>query len=164
MRNNFLLIFCAVISLAGYTQTTDAEAEAIINLLGVQKKEAIAKLVSVDVKDSVAFWKLYDEFQKKNAPIAKARLMLYEKTADSYYSMSDNVADSLAKKYFENRMGHEKILEEYYKKIKAATDATIAFEFYQAEVYLTTQLRANIMHQIPTFGQFKTAFKNKQQP
>ena len=32
-------------------QTSDAEAEAIVNLLGVQKKEAIGHLVSVNGKD-----------------------------------------------------------------------------------------------------------------
>jgi hypothetical protein len=33
----------------------------------------------------------------------------------------------------------------------------IAFEFYQAEVYLLTQIRAHIMQQIPTYGQFQAA-------
>jgi hypothetical protein len=56
-------------------------------------------------------------------------------------------------------MGQEKTLEEYYKKIKAATNSVVAFEFYQAEVYILTQLRASIMQQIPTYGQFQAAVK-----
>jgi hypothetical protein len=64
--------------------------------------------------------------------------------------MTPATADSLAKQYFDNRFGQEKSLEEYYKKIKTATNAMIAFEFYQAEVYLLTQIRAHIMQQIPT--------------
>jgi hypothetical protein len=67
--------------------------------------------------------------------------------------MTPAVADSLANKYFSNRMEQEKTLETYYKKIKAATNAVVAFEFYQAEVYLLTQIRAQIMQQIPTYGQ-----------
>ena len=54
-----------------YAQTSDAEAEAIINLIGVQKREAIDKMVNVSGKDSVAFWKLYDEYQKTNVTTAK---------------------------------------------------------------------------------------------
>ena len=157
MKTLLLVAACTAFSLAGFAQTSDAEAEALINLLGVQKKEAISKLVSVPSKDSVTFWKLYDEYQKKNTSVAKSRLQLYEKTVMSYGDMTNSVADSLAKKYFDNRMIQEKSLEEYYKKIKAATNATVAFEFYQAEVYLLTQLRAQIMQQIPTYGQFKTA-------
>ena len=79
----------------------------------------------------------------------------------SYGNMNAHVADSLARKYFENRMNQEKSLEEYYSKIKAATNATVAFEFYQAEVYILTQVRAQIMQQIPTYGEFMVAKKNK---
>ena len=158
----FLTTFYAVYMMGGYAQTSDVEAEAIINLLGVQKKEAIARLVSVSAKDSVVFWKIYDEYQQKNAPVAKSRLQLYEATANSYSNMTNGMADSLAKKYFENRMAQEKSLEEYYKKIKTATDATTAFEFYQAEVYLLTYMRAQIMQRIPTYGEFRAQLKKKE--
>src|SRR6185312_222640 len=53
-----LAIFSLVISFATYAQTSDAEAEAMANLLGVQKKEIIMKLISIPEKDSVTFWKL----------------------------------------------------------------------------------------------------------
>jgi hypothetical protein len=71
--------------------------------------------------------------------------------------MTNVIADSLATQYFKNRMAQENMLEEYYNKIKAAVDPTTAFEFYQAEVYLLTAIRANIMQQIPTFGEFRAA-------
>jgi len=136
-----------------YAQTSDAEADAIINLLGVQKKEAIGKMVNVSGKDSVAFWKLYDEYQKSNNATAKNRMKLYERTGQAYGRMTAVVADSLARAYFVNRTDQEKTLETYYNKIKAATNGVIAFEFYQAEVYLLTSIRASIMQQIPTYGQ-----------
>jgi len=156
-RNLLVFMFCIGIVMPSFAQTSDAEAEAIVNLLGVQKKEAIAQLVSVTGKDSIAFWKLYDEYNKKNLVTGKQRLKLYEQTAHAYGNMTPKVADSLAKQYFTNRFGQEKSLEEYYNKIKAATNAMIAFEFYQAEVYLLTQIRAHIMQQIPTYGQFQAA-------
>ena len=154
-----VILACAGISFAGYSQTSDAEADAIVNLLGVQKKEAIAQLVAVSGKDSVEFWKLYEAYQKENKQIALSRLTLYEKTAQAYSSMTAVVADSLASKYFSNRIEQETSLQNYYKKIKNATNAVIAFEFYQAEVYMLTQLRASIMQQIPTYGQLKLAQK-----
>ena len=76
--------------------------------------------------------------------------------------MTPKVADSLAARYFENRIGQEKSLEEFYKKIRTATNSVTAFEFYQAEVYLLTQIRAQIMQQIPTYGQFQTMIKKKE--
>jgi hypothetical protein len=113
MKSLFLTAFYAAFTMGGYAQTSDDEAKAIINLLGIQKKEAIARLVPVSEKDSAAFWKLYEEYQQKNAPVAKNRLQLYETTAMSYSNMSNGMADSLAKKYFENRIAQEKSLEEY---------------------------------------------------
>src|SRR5438045_2964164 len=85
-----------------HAQTSDAETEAIVNLLGVQKKEAISKLVPVTGKDSVAFWKIYDEYQQSNKATAKARISLYEKTAQAYSNMTPSIADSLSNKYFSN--------------------------------------------------------------
>lgn len=144
-----------------FAQTSDAEAEAIINLLGVQKKEAIGKMVAVSEKDSSAFWKIYDEYQAQNKKTAMNRMRLYERTARAYGSMTPVVADSLAKAYFSNRVDQEKMLEQYYQKMKAATNALTAFEFYQGEVYLLTSLRAQIMAQIPTYGEIMRSQTNK---
>jgi hypothetical protein len=159
IKNLLIALLCIGTVLPSFAQTSDAEAEAIVNLLGVQKKEAIAKLVPVSGKDSIAFWKLYEEYHQKNLATGKQRLRLYEQTANAYTNMTPKIADSLAMQYFSNRFGQEKSLEEYYKKIKAATNAVIAFEFYQAEVYLLTQIRGSIMQQIPTYGQFQTVLK-----
>src|SRR5262249_13913826 len=123
------------------------------------KREAVAQLVSVSGKDSVAFWKLYDQYQNENLGLSKARIQVYERTALSYNSMTPAVADSLAQKLFENRVAQEKSLQDYYGKIKTATNAVVAFQFYQAEVYLLTQIRATIMQQIPTYGEFLKKIK-----
>jgi hypothetical protein len=139
---------------------TDAETNAIITLLGIQKKEAVAQLVHLEKKDSAAFWKLYSEYQIANNKNAKTRMQLYEKTAEAYNSMSVKTADSLATQFFKQRAEQEKSIEEYYTKIKTATNTVVAFQFYQTEVYLLTQIRAQIMQQIPTYGQLLNAAKH----
>ena len=159
MKNQMTLIiaFCICASFTTKGQTSDAEADAIVNLLGVQKREVIGRLVDVSPKDSAAFWKLYDEYQSLNKATAKLRIRLYEKTAESYQNLTPAKADSLATVYFHNRVDQEKMLQNYYSKIKTATNAMVAFQFYQAEIYLLTQLRAQIMNQIPTYGQLQLA-------
>ena len=161
MKPKFVVtvVFCFYATLSAFAQTSDAEAEAMINLLGVQKKEAVSKLVPVSGKDSVAFWKVYDEYQAENKQTALARLKLYEGTAKAYSNMTAAVADSLASQYFTNRIQQEKSLEKYYTKVKAATNAVTAFEFYQAETFLLTHLRAQIMAQVPTYGELHAAMK-----
>jgi hypothetical protein len=163
MKTKLLLVtFLSIgLTVSSFAQTSDAEAEAVINLLGVQKREAVAQLVPVSGKDSVAFWKIYDEYLQLNKKTALSRMKLYEKTARAYSNLTPAAADSLANQYFVNRVEQEKTLETYYKKIKTATNAVVAFEFYQAEVYLLTQIRAQIMNQIPTYGQLVKMAKNK---
>lgn len=151
-----ILLLCMLFfatTVTTYSQTSDAELDAMINLLGVQKKEAVAKLVVVSSTDADAFWKVYDEYQVENKKTAVERMKLYEKTALSYNSLTPEIAESLASQYFKNRKDQEETIESYYKKIKKATNATVAFQFYQAEVYLLTMVRAQIMQQIPTYGQ-----------
>ena len=160
MKLILLTISCLCFISGTIAQTSDAEADAVVNLLGVQKREIIAKLVQVSGKDSAAFWKIYDAYQNENKSTAKSRIHLYEKTAISYQNLTPAIADSLAEKYFSNRMEQEKALEGYYYKIKAATNSVTAFEFYQAEVYLLTQIRAHIMQQIPTYSEFQAMKKN----
>ena len=157
LKISLLITFCFGSFLGAMAQTSDAEADAVVNLLGVQKKEAVAKLVHVTGKDSVAFWKIYDEYQQVNKATAKTRIGLYEKTAQAYTNMTPAIADSLAGQYFNNRIAQEKTLHTYYKKIKDATNAVTAFEFYQAEVYILTAIRAQIMQKVPTYGQVHAA-------
>ena len=164
MKLRIAFMVLLIVFLSGFAvqaQTSDAEAEAIVNLLGVQKREAVAQLVQVSGKDSVAFWKVYSEYEKSSSKFAKARLTLYEKTAVAYASMTPMMADSLASKQFQLRAEQEKDLENYYKKMKAATNSVVAFMFYQSETYLLTQLRAQIMAQIPTYGQLLKVIKNQ---
>lgn len=142
-----------VSTIATYSQTSDAELDAMVNLLAVQKKEAVGKLVVLTPTEADAFWKIYDEYQVENKKTAVERMKLYQKTAISYSSLNPEVAESLSEEYFKNRKDQEDTLEDYYKKIKKATNAKVAFQFYQAEVYLLTMVRAQIMQQIPTYGQ-----------
>lgn len=158
----FTLMLCTF-SLSGFAQLTqedaDAETDAVLTLLGIQKKEAISKLVFIESKDSVAFWKLYNEFLAANKKNAKVRIQLYEQTATSYDNLLASTADSLAGHFFKQRLEQEKLLETYYSKIKTATNPILAFQFYQAEVYLLTALRAQIYQQIPTYGELLNATK-----
>src|SRR6187399_2593530 len=108
IRNLLFILFCIGTAFTSFAQTSDAEAEAIVNLLGVQKKEAVSKLVPVTGKDSVAFWKIYEEYQQSNKATAKVRIGLYEKTVQSYSNLTPSIADSLANQYFSNRLEQEK--------------------------------------------------------
>lgn len=154
----FLFLFCTSLAFSSFSQTpTNDELDAIVTLLGMEKKQAINELVSITSKDSVNFWKVYSTFEEEQKKFRKKRILTYEKLVKAYSAMDDKTADQLAKDFFELRMGQEKLLEQYYGKIKAATSSSMAIQFYQAETYFITLARGTIMQQIPTYGQILKA-------
>jgi hypothetical protein len=141
-------------SVSSFSQTTsNDELDAIVTLLGAQKRDLVKALVHITPKDSANFWKVYASFEQDQKKLRKERIQSYEKFANSYDKMDDKTADELAKSFAETRIAQEKLLQEYYGKVKTATSATLAIQFYQAETYYLTLARANIMQQLPTYGQ-----------
>jgi len=161
MKKCFLVLICALCTNALYGQTSKPDAEAMARIMGEEKKAAMANLVAVSGNDSVKFWEVYDEYEKQNVELAKSRLQLYEKIVRLYGKMDTYIADSIAQLYFDNRVIQENNLQDYYKKMKAATNSIIAFEFYQAEVFLLTEIRGMIMQKLPTYGEYVKSTQTK---
>ena len=160
LKTTFLALFFAGIAFSSYSQApTNDELDAIVTLLGMEKKQAINELVNITSKDSANFWKVYNTFEDEQKKFRKKRILAYEKLVKAYSAMDDKTADELAKDFFELRIGQEKLLEQYYGKIKLATNSSMAIQFYQAETYFLTLARATIMQQIPTYGQILKANK-----
>src|SRR5690242_17046341 len=154
LKISFIVLIFIGLSFSGYSQATaNDELDAAVALLGVQKKQVVAELVNITKADSVNFWKVYNAFEVEQSKFRKTRIQAYERLVNAYSTMDVKTADQLAKDFFELRNGQEKLLLQYYEKMKAATNAVVAIQFYQAETYILTLARANIMQQIPTYGQ-----------
>ncbi len=146
--------FFLSLSLSSLSQAvSNDELDAIVTLLGVQKRDLVKELVNITSKDSANFWKVYATFEQDQKKLRKERIQSVEKFIKAYDKMDDKTADELAKSFFETRVAQEKLLQQYYDKVKAATSASLAIQFYQAETYYLTLARANIMQQLPTYGQ-----------
>ena len=156
----FLALIFTGLSYAVVAQSSDEETEAIVNLLGVKKKQATVELVHITPKDSVNFWKIYNAYEVERKKLAKERIAVSEDLANAYSTMDNKKADDLSARFFKLRAGQENLLEQYYGKMKAATNSVLALQFYQSETYLLTLIRASIMQQIPTYGQISKLKKN----
>jgi len=162
MKLKFVLmtVFLLSLSLSSFSlAVSNDELDAIVTLLGAQKRDLVKELVNITPKDSVNFWKVYSAFEQDMKKYRKERIQSFEKFAKAYSNMDDKTADEIAKVLFSVRSGQEKLFEEYYGKMKAATNASLAIQFYQAEIYYLTLARANIMQQLPAYGQVLKAKK-----
>ena len=162
MKTRLLTVafLCLVMASPTFSQSiSNDEVDAVVTLFGIQKRQAVRELTYITTKDTVAFWKVYSAFEEDQKQYRKRRILAYDKLVKSYNSMNDKTADELTAEFVSLRVGQEKLLEQYYAKMKAATNAILALQYYQAETYLLTVARATIMQQIPTYGQMQKRAK-----
>jgi len=150
-----LLIASLAFTTASPAATNQDELDAIVTLLGVQKRKVIEELVNIPAEQAANFWKVYAAFEVEQKANRKQRIMNYERFADSYDTMTEEAADQIAAAFFTQRQDQEKLLQKYHGEMKTATNAKLALQFYQAETYLLTLARAHIMEQLPTYGQIQ---------
>ena len=147
-----LIALCISFSVSAQNTSKD-ELDAVATLFGVQKRAAVKELVQITKSDSAAFWKVYASYEEEMKKYRSLSLGVYERLVRSYSSMDAATADKIAKDLFELRGSQEKVMMLYYDKMKTATNSILAIQFYQAETYILTLARANIMQQVPTYGQ-----------
>jgi hypothetical protein len=134
-------------------QSNKEDIDLIQSAFGKDKKTLVSAYMQVPAKDSVAFWKLYDEYEDKRKQLGKDRINILQQYADQYDSLTDAQAGKLAQASISNDMQYSKLYETYFKKFSTVTGAKNAAKLFQLETYLQTIIRLAIMEHIPFVGQ-----------
>jgi hypothetical protein len=145
-----LLIFTALI-VAGIAnaQSNKEEVDYIQSVFGMNKKALVADFMKVDASKSDAFWKLYDEYETKRKDLGKRRIDLMEQYANNYEGMPGEVADKWMSDVIKLSNETDKLLQDFYKKIKKVTDPVTALKFYHVESYILNSIRQAIASEMP---------------
>jgi len=153
------LFITAAISLAAsglFAQSTYKEdVDAIQAIFGKEKKELVASLITLTPEESSKFWPVYDQYEVERKQIGKERIDLINEVASAFKEMTPEKADAVTKKSMAISIKNDKLLEKYYNSMKKAVGAETAMEFYQAELYLLTEIKAALMEQIPLYSEVK---------
>lgn len=156
MKKNFLnlvsVLFITV--LFGQTlnaQTNKEETDLMQSVFGMEKKAIVADFIDVESGDP--FWALYDEYETKRKALGKERLTALTNYVENYdnhdYATYDNIIETMIS--LQKRT--DKLMEQYYKKIKKTSGSKVAAQFYQLEGYILTEIRAAIFEGIPMIGE-----------
>lgn len=150
-----LLIIICLASGFGHVkaQSNKEDIDLIQSAFGKDKKTLVSVYMNVPAKDSVAFWKLYDEYEDKRKAIGKERIDIIQQYADQYETLTDEQATKLAQSAFNNNQKYDKLYESYFPKFSAILGGKNAAKLFQLELYLQTVVRAVIMDNIPFIGQ-----------
>ena len=129
------------------------DIDIIQSEFGKNKKELVSEFMQVAAKDSVAFWKLYDEYEDKRKALGKERINILQQYADQYQTLTDDQASKLATSTFSNDLNYDKLHETYFKKFSTVSGAKNAAKLFQLETYLQTIVKLAVMNNIPFIGE-----------
>ena len=134
-------------------QTSTEEVDLMRSIFGMEKKAIVADFLSLESDD--AFWVLYDEYESNRKELGEERLLLLNDYVDNYDNLNDEKYDELMTNTMTLRKKTDKLMDQYYKKIKKVSGSKIAAQFFQLEGYFLIQIRATILEGIPYIGEFE---------
>jgi hypothetical protein len=146
----FILIALVVFSASyAFSQSDKEEIDLYQAAFGMDKKATVAEFVHPSVTQKDAFWKIYDEYETKRKELGKQRIELLKQYANEYQKMNSEQADAWTKKVIALQQKTDKLIAEYYTKVKGISNGLVATQFYQIENFILTAIRAEILQEVP---------------
>jgi hypothetical protein len=130
-------------------ETFQALLDAARKDLRTEKQAMIDQAMALEAADKAKFWTIYQGFQKELDAIWDARLGNVKKYAETYQSMTDAIADQLAKSGLDNEQQLTALKKKYHGQFKAALGSKIAARWLQAETTVGTLAMLQLLSQVP---------------
>jgi hypothetical protein len=152
----YLLIALVLFSVSyAKAQSNQEEVDLLQAAFGMDKKEAVAEFVKLSETQKVAFWKLYDEYETQRKELGKVRIELLNQYATQYKTLTSEQADAWTTKVMDLQTKTDGLIKTYYGKVKNVTDGIVATQFYQIENYILTEIRIQVLDEIPFVNEKK---------
>jgi len=146
----YILIFTALfLASFAYTQSNKEDIDLLQAAFGKDKKAIVADFVKPSAAQKDAFWKLYDEYETQRKELGKQRIELLKQYADHYMDMKSDQADVWTVKVMALQKKTDNLINIYYGKVKLASNALVATQFYQIENYILTYVRMQLLQAVP---------------
>lgn len=123
------------------------------SVFGMEKKAVVAEFIKLEGPQKDAFWTAYDSYEAERKALGQKRIALLNKYAANYATLDDAGTDEIVKEMISLQTQTDKLIVDYYKKIKKDSGAKPAAQFYQLEGYILSKIRATIMENIPLIGE-----------
>jgi len=153
MKKSFLLVTMLLSVIAVSAQSNKEEIDLFQSVFGMEKKALIAEFIKLEGTQKDAFWLTYDKYEVERKALGQKRVALLNKYATNYASLDDAGTDEIVKEMINLQSDTDKLIGDYYKKLKKDAGAKAAAQFYQIEGYILSKIRATIMENIPLIGE-----------
>jgi transcription termination factor NusB len=136
-------------------QSAEEEIDLMQSVFGMEKKEMYANFITAKGPVADNFWALYDEYETKRKALGKNRIALLKDYADNYGSHDPKKLDSMMEAIIKQKSSLDKLINQYYKKIRASAGSKAAAQFLQLETFILAATRITIMENIPFIGELE---------
>ena len=143
-------LFIICFSFNNIAQTNQDEVQLMQSLYGMEKRDIVAEFIELSDSQQEEFWLLYDEYEIKRQEIGKERFRLLSSYVNDYGEVKPENADNFMKQVIPLRIKSDKLVDNYYKKVKTKTDPIVAMQFYQIENYLFDAIKMELLEEIYT--------------
>lgn len=148
MKKLLITALVAFFTINAFSQTK-SEIELAQAIFGIEKMQMVAAYVNPGEEYRETFIDLYEEYEEERMELGKVSIKLLNQYAEEWDGMTNEQADEWMKKVLQSRAKRDKLVTTYYKKVKKSTNAIIATQFYQVEIYILAAVRLSISEEIP---------------
>jgi len=158
MKKGIISVVVIFFTMGVFAQTSN-EIDLIQAAFGIEKIAIVNNFVKPSPEQKEAFLKVYNEYELKRKKLGETRIKLLNQYANQWENMTNEQADTWMKDVMALSIKQDKLIKTYYNKVKSATNAKVATQFYQIEVYILTTIRYSILESIPFVGEKKDRIK-----
>jgi hypothetical protein len=149
-----LALFAGVSSAQTTTSvSTQAQLDRYIDLfrtdLRTGKVELYDSSLGLSPADSAEFWPLYREYDYKLSLIGNNVVAVLKEYSEKYSTLTDEQAEDLMERNFENQEELIDLRAEYFKKMSRAIGAKDAGRFFQLDGVITKMLDLKVSAELP---------------
>jgi hypothetical protein len=130
-------------------QNLRAYAELLRSDLRSQHVAVITELMQFTEAEDAKFWPLYREYETDLSKINDDRIKLVKEYAASYETLTDEIADRLARGALDLEQRRNALKASYYDRFKTALSAKTAARFLQVENQILLLLDLQIAASLP---------------
>lgn len=152
MKKLIITTIVVLFTISAFSQSK-SEIDLAQAIFGLEKLQIVAAYVNPGEEYRETFIDLYEEYEDKRMELGKVSIKLLNQYAKEWDGMTNEQADEWMKNILDSRAKRDKLITNYYKKIKKSTNAVIATQFYQVEVFILAAVRLSIYEEIPFVGE-----------
>ena len=134
-------------------QSDKEEIELYQALFGMEKKAIVADFLKLDPVNDKMFWELYDQYETERKELGLRRIELIKQYVANYNSLTDEKIDGMVAQSIKFNGNLDKLIGQYYKKIKEASGSKVAGQFFQLENYFLSAIRTSLFSNLPLIGE-----------